>query len=134
MRNDMIWYEWWTICEMIQRTIWYVQNASGVLLNDNENGKCWDFMHYVSSCIGGYPYSVTRVRMRTSTRQAKYHYVLHNAAVTVTNFNGCQQKKSYQSRLVRQEKGSSGVQTIWWAHTRTYGLCVEYMVHIQAAH
>ena len=31
---ETIWYEWWTICEMI----WYVQNASKVVLNDNENG------------------------------------------------------------------------------------------------
>ena len=33
------WYEWWKICEMIWKMIWYVQNASGVVLNDNENGK-----------------------------------------------------------------------------------------------
>ena len=32
---EIIWYEWWTISE----TIWYVQNASGVVLNSNENGK-----------------------------------------------------------------------------------------------
>ena len=54
--------------------------------------KCWDLMHYVCSYIGGYPYSITRVRTRTSIRQAKYRYVLHNAAVTVTNFNGCPAK------------------------------------------
>ena len=30
-----IWDEWWTIFE----TIWYVQNAKTVVLNDNENGK-----------------------------------------------------------------------------------------------
>ena len=36
---ETIWYEWWTISEMIWKTIWYVQNASGVVLNDNENGK-----------------------------------------------------------------------------------------------
>ena len=46
--------------------------------------KCWDLMHYVCSCIGGYPYSITR----TTIRQTKYRYVLHNAAVTVTNSNG----------------------------------------------
>jgi len=27
------------ICEMIWETVWYVWNASGVELNDNENGK-----------------------------------------------------------------------------------------------
>ena len=32
---EKIWYEWWTISEMI----WYVQNAKRVVLNDNENGK-----------------------------------------------------------------------------------------------
>ena len=25
---ETIWYEWWTICELIWKTIWYVQNAS----------------------------------------------------------------------------------------------------------
>ena len=37
----------------------------------------------VCSCIGGYPYSITRVWTHTSIRQAKYRYVLHNAIVTV---------------------------------------------------
>ena len=37
--RETIWYEWWTICEMIWKMIQYVQNASGVVLNDNENGK-----------------------------------------------------------------------------------------------
>ena len=46
---------------------------------------------------------------------------------------GVRQKLSYQRRLTRQEKGSSSVQTVWWVHTRTYGLCVKYMVHIQTA-
>ena len=36
---ETIWYEWWMICEMIWKMIWYVQNASGVVSNDNENGK-----------------------------------------------------------------------------------------------
>ena len=36
---ETIWYEWWTISETIWKMIWYVHNASGVVLKDNENGK-----------------------------------------------------------------------------------------------
>ena len=36
---ETIWYEWWTIFETIWKTLWYVQNANGVVLNDNENEK-----------------------------------------------------------------------------------------------
>ena len=53
---------------------------------------CWDLMYYVCSCIGGYPYSITRIRTRTSIRQAKYRHVLHNVVVMVTNSNGCPAK------------------------------------------
>ena len=27
------------VCEMIWKMVWFVQNTSGVVLNDNENGK-----------------------------------------------------------------------------------------------
>ena len=36
---ETIWHEWWTIFETILKMIWYVHNASGVVLKDNENGK-----------------------------------------------------------------------------------------------
>ena len=37
--RETIWYEYWTIGEMIWKMIQYVQNASWVVLNDNENRK-----------------------------------------------------------------------------------------------
>ena len=36
---ETIWHEWWTIFETIWKMIWYVHNANGVVLNDNENEK-----------------------------------------------------------------------------------------------
>ena len=75
--------------------------------------KCWDPMHYVCSCIRRYPYSITRVWTRTSIRQAKYRYVLHNAAVTITNSNGCSAKVELLKKARPTRKGASGVRTDW---------------------
>ena len=36
---ETIWHEWWTISETIWKMIWYIHNASRVVLKDNENGK-----------------------------------------------------------------------------------------------
>ena len=41
------------------------------------------FMH-----LGGYPYPITRVRMRTSKWQDNDRYALHSAAVTVLVLTG----------------------------------------------
>ena len=50
--------------------------------------KYYDLMHYVYSCIGGIPLFHHEGTNAYTTRQVKYRYVLHNAAVTVTNSNG----------------------------------------------
>ena len=67
--------------------------------------KCWDLMHYVCSCIGGYLYSITRVRTSTSIRQAKYRYILLNAAMTVINSNGCPAKVELPEKARPIRKG-----------------------------
>ena len=77
-----------------------------------KTGKCWDLMHYVCSCLGGDPYSIPRVWTRTSIRQEKYRYVLHNVVVTVTNSNGYPAKVELHRRLARKEKGLSSVGTV----------------------
>ena len=67
----------------------YVWNASGVVLNDNKNGKILGphalrvLMHW------GIPLFHHEGTDTYTTKQVKYHYVLHNAAVMVTNSNGC---------------------------------------------
>ena len=33
---ETIWHEWWMTPETIWKMIWYVHNASGVVLKDNE--------------------------------------------------------------------------------------------------
>ena len=63
-------------------------------------------MHYVCSCIGGYPYSLTRVRMHTSIRYVKYRYVLHNVAMMVTNSNGCPAKVDLLEKARLTRKGA----------------------------
>ena len=44
--------------------------------------------------------------MRTSIRQAKYRYVLHNAAVTVTNSNGYPAKVKLPEKARPIRKGA----------------------------
>ena len=62
-----IWHEWWTISKTIWKMIWYVHNASGVVLNDNANGKILGpHALCVPMHLGGYPYPITRIRMRTT--------------------------------------------------------------------
>ena len=56
--------------------------------------------------LGGYPYSITRARTRTSIRQAKYRYVLNNAVVTVTNSNGCPAKVELPEKARQTIKGA----------------------------
>ena len=36
---ETICYKWWTISETIWKMIWYVHNASGVVLKNNEKRK-----------------------------------------------------------------------------------------------
>ena len=64
---ETIWYEWWKISETIWKMIWYVLNASEVVLKDNEIVEVVG-----TSCImcvhasGDTPYPITRVRTHTS--------------------------------------------------------------------
>ena len=55
---ETTWHELWTISETIWNMIWYVHNASGVVLKDNENGKV---LGPHASCVlmhlGGIPLS-----------------------------------------------------------------------------
>ena len=66
-----------------------MRNDSGVILNSVENEKILGphiscvFKHWA---IPLFHHEGTNTY---TTRQVKYHYVLHNAAVTVTNSNGC---------------------------------------------
>ena len=126
---ETIWYEWCAICEMIWKTIWNVQNASGVVLNDNENGKM----------LGPHALGDTSIRSRgygrvhpLGRRSIVMFYIMLLWRLLI--LMGVRQKLSYQRRLADRKRGPSDVRTVWWAHTRTYGLCVEYMVHIEASH
>ena len=81
MRNDMIWMisDMWN--DMICTERW------GVIFNNDENRKILRphacvLMHWEISLFhheGTDTYT---------TRRVKYHYVLHNAAMTITNSNG----------------------------------------------
>ena len=61
---EMVWYEWKTIARLY------------LIMLKME--KYWDLMHYVCSCIGRYPYSITRVRTRTplGTRTIIMSYIM----------------------------------------------------------
>ena len=61
----------------------------------------------------------------------KYRYVLYNAAVMATNYNGCSAKAELLEKP--NKKRGPAVCKLSGESTRTYGLCVEYMIHIQAA-
>ena len=51
MRNDML----------------SMKDDSGVIFINDKSRNIGDLMHYVAHAFGGYPYSITRVWMRTST-------------------------------------------------------------------
>jgi len=53
-------------------------------------------------------------------------YALHSAAMTVLVLTG----PGIRAPRVCPPARDSGVRTSWWAHTRMYGLHVEYMVHV----
>ena len=71
---EMIWDEWKTV--------------AGLYLIMLIIEKYWDLMHYVFM-HWGIPLFHHESRDAYTTKQENYHYILHNAAVTVTNSNGC---------------------------------------------
>ena len=87
---EMIWHEWWTISETIWKMIWYVHNASRVVLKDNENGKVLGphalcvLMHLVGIPLSHHECMDAYIQWHDNDR-----YALHSAAVTVTSSTEC---------------------------------------------
>ena len=66
-----------------------MKNDSGVIFNKVENKK---ILRPHALCVlmhSGIPLFHHDGMDAYTNRQVKYHHVLHNAAVTVTNSNGC---------------------------------------------
>ena len=72
--------------------------------------------------LGGYPHSITRVRTRTSNGRTTIVMLCIALSWRLLVLTGPSIRGS--------QSMPSGVRTSWRAHTRTYGLCVEYMVHV----
>ena len=102
---DMRTEKWETICEMIWKTIWYVQNASGVVLNDNKNGKMLGPTH--ASGDTPIPSRGYRRVHRLGRRSIIMFYIMLLWRLLI--LMGVRQKLNYQRRLAVQEKGPSGV-------------------------
>ena len=65
-----------------------MKNGSGVIFNNVENGKILGPHALCVLMHLGIPLLHHNGTDVYTTRQVKYHYVLHNFAITVTNSNG----------------------------------------------
>ena len=64
------------------------ENDGGIIFKNVKNKNMGDLMHYVCSCIWGIPLFHHNGTDAYTQGQENDRYVLHSAAVTVTNSNG----------------------------------------------
>ena len=90
-----------------------MKDDSGVIFINDKSRNVGDLMHYVCSCIWGIPLFHHEGTDAYIQWQDNDRYVLHNAAMTVTNSNGCPAWGASQCMLAQQVRWPSGVRTDW---------------------